>query len=224
MKFLIFVLSLSIFSTKHVFAQTCSDVADCINLVSKLTGEKYISDKDVKGKVALSENLKITKENGGEVLSEILNLAGYARIPSTKSGWTVINARDVRYMPVPHYEYGKDTIPKNYDHMMATIKLKNRYITPEISRNFRPFMSRYGRIIDVASTGTIIISDTGMNIHRLIELVKVLDKKPTEDEIERFEKQYKHRQKISELKAKNCGDLKDEIRGLKYSFERGSKM
>ena len=45
----------------------------------------------------------------------------------------------------------------------------------EIARNFRPFMSRYGRIIDIKQTNTIIIADTGSNINRLAKMVKFLD-------------------------------------------------
>lgn len=45
-------------------------------------------------------------------------------------------------------------------------------------------MSRYGRIID--------LTDTGRNIHRLIDLVKKLDCKPTGEDKERFEKRRRH--------------------------------
>ena len=36
-------------------------------------------------------------------------------------------------------------------------------------------MSRYGRIIDIKQTNTVIISDTGDNISRLEKLIKFLD-------------------------------------------------
>jgi general secretion pathway protein D len=58
--------------------------------------------------------------------------------------------------------------------VMKIIALKN-VDAAEIARNFRPFMSRYGRIIDLKQTNTIIISDTGTNIHRLEKLIKFLD-------------------------------------------------
>lgn len=57
---------------------------------------------------------------------------------------------------------------------MRVISLKH-VSAAEIARNFRPFMSRYGRIIDIKQTNTIIIADTGSNINRLAKMVKFLD-------------------------------------------------
>ena len=36
-------------------------------------------------------------------------------------------------------------------------------------------MSRYGRIIDIKQTNTIIVQDTGSNINRLVRLIKFID-------------------------------------------------
>jgi type II secretory pathway component GspD/PulD (secretin) len=186
----------------------CKDIKTCILKVSDITGKTYILDKDIKGDVTLSENFKLTKENADDFISEVLNIGGYTRVESNSADYKVINNRDVRYSAVKLYEYGQDDIPKNHDYIMVSIKLKNKYMTSEISRNFRPFMSRYGRIIDVTDTGTLIISDTGRNIHRLIGLVQKLDRKPTDEDKESFEKAKRHERKMKELKAKNCGDHK----------------
>lgn len=198
----------------------CDSLAECIQLVSSLTNKKYLIDKDVKGSARLSKNYQVTRENADGFISELLALNGYTRIPAVGGDWTVINARDVRYLPVKTYEYGKDQIPMNYDHVMVTIKLKNPYITSVISRNFRPFMSRYGRIIDIKEAGTIIISDTGLNANRLGELVKQMDREPTEAEIEQYKKDVRNAQRLSELRAKNCGDLKEDVNELKMMLYR----
>ena len=36
-------------------------------------------------------------------------------------------------------------------------------------------MTRYGRIIDVPQTNTVIIQDTGTNVNRLASLIKFID-------------------------------------------------
>ena len=54
-------------------------------------------------------------------------------------------------------------------------------------------MSRYGRIIDIRDPGVIVINDTGSNIHRLISLIKVIDKTPTKDEIKKYEERERKR-------------------------------
>lgn len=191
--------------------QQCSELEKCIELVSQLTGDKYLLDKDVKGKIGFSKNYKITKENANDFISFTLNNSGYTRIPLKKGVWSVINARDVRYSTPPHYEVGKDQIPKNFDHISASLKLKNPNLAPEVSRNFRPFMSRYGRIIDLKTPGIIIITDTANNVHRLLKYVNQLDKEPTKEEQARFQERRKHRQKVELLKAKNCGEAERKL-------------
>jgi len=189
-----------------LMAKPCSEINECIKKVSKLTNKTYILDKDIKGTINTTDNFELTAENADYFLSEMLNILGYSRVPSDSADFTIINARDVRYVPTKLLTYGKDEIPKNHDHISVTIKLKNKYLTSDLSRNFRPFMSRYGRIIDVPKTGTLIINDTGKNIHRLIGLVNQLDKKPSEEDIEEYKKAQREKSKIAQLKAKNCSD------------------
>lgn len=215
------LILISLLATTNLFAKekTCVTIQDCVELVSKLTNKKYILDKSIKGSIKLSKNFKITKENAGDFISEVLSINGYTRIPSTKDQWTVINARDVRYIATPSYEHGKDEVPDNYDHAMVTIKLKNPYITSEISRNFRPFMSRYGRIIDIKDQGVIIINDTGKNIHRLLGLIKIIDQVPGKKEIKKYQRREKSNKKILQLKAQNCSDIKNDLNEIRLLLD-----
>lgn len=212
MKYLIIpTILFTLIGTAEAKNHSCNEVKDCIELVSVLTGDKYLIDKSVKGKISFSKNYKITKENANEFISYALHSTGYTRI-SVKNGlWSVINARDIRYSAPPHFDVGKESIPDTYDYLSATLKLKNPHLAPEVSRNFRPFMSRYGRIIDIKTPGIIIINDTGKNINRLIKYVKQLDKEPTKEEQARFQQKRKHREKVELLKAKNCGDSEKKL-------------
>ena len=186
----------------------CTDFMKCIESVSKATEQEYIYDEDIKGHIHLSKNFKISKENAADTLSQILHLNGLTKVQTAPNKWTIINAKDVRYFPSQIYVFGTDKIPTSYDYITAAIKLKNKYIVSDVSRNFRPFMSRYGRIIDVKSTGTVIISDTGANVHRLIKLIEQLDVKPTPEEIKKHQQRKEINDKIKLIKAskRDCKD------------------
>jgi general secretion pathway protein D len=148
-----------------------TDIMEITKHMQKLTGINLILDKDVKGKVSITAPTAITVGDAWKAYLAALNMAGYTMV---KAGafYKIINARDVRYVPTKIYT-GAYT-PDTEAHMMKVIALKN-VDAGEISRNFRPFMSRYGRIIDIKQTNTIIISDTGANIARLEKLIKFLD-------------------------------------------------
>jgi general secretion pathway protein D len=57
---------------------------------------------------------------------------------------------------------------------MQIIPLK--YVSSrEVANSFRPFMSRYGRIIEIKQTNTVIVQETGTHINRLMKLIKFID-------------------------------------------------
>lgn len=148
-----------------------TDIMEITRHMQKLTGINLILDKDVKGKVSIIAPTPITVGDAWKAYLAALNMAGYSLI-KTGAFYKVINARDIRYTPTKIYtgNYTPDT--ENY--VMRVISLKH-VSAAEIARNFRPFMSRYGRIIDIKQTNTIIIADTGSNINRLAKMVKFLD-------------------------------------------------
>jgi general secretion pathway protein D len=155
--------------TSFDFPET--DIMELTKHMQDLTGINLILDKDVKGKVSITAPTPITVGDAWKAYLAALNMAGFTLV---KSGafYKIINARDVRYVPTTIYT-GSYT-PDTEAHVMKILALKN-VDASEISRNFRPFMSRYGRIIDIKQTNTIIISDTGANIARLEKLIKFLD-------------------------------------------------
>ena len=148
-----------------------TDILELTKHMQQLSGINLIVDKDVKGKVSIMAPSPITVGDAWKAYLAALNMAGYTLVKSGEF-YKVINARDVRYVPTSIYT-GSYT-PDTEAHVMKILALKN-VDASEISRNFRPFMSRYGRIIDIKQTNTIIISDTGANINRLERLIKFLD-------------------------------------------------
>jgi general secretion pathway protein D len=148
-----------------------ADIMELTKHMQKLTGINLILDKDVKGKISIMAPTPITVGDAWKAYLTALNLNGYSLV-KTGAFYKVIQSRDVRYSPTNIYTgtYTPDT--ENY--VMRIISLKN-VSSAEITRSFRPFMGRYGRIIDIKQTNTVIVHDTGTNINRLMKLIKFLD-------------------------------------------------
>lgn len=188
------------------------DIMEITREIQELTGINLILDKDVKGKVSISFSTPITVGDFWKAYLTSLDMAGFTLV---KSGafYKVINTRDVRYSPTKIYT-GSYT-PETDAHVMKVMALKH-VDAAEISRNFRPFMSRYGRIIDLKQTNTIIISDTGTNINRLEKLIKFLDVPGYEESLQIIP--------VKNSSASEIAKLLDEIlRGGSGGSSRGAR-
>lgn len=149
-----------------------ADIMEVTKHMQKLTGINLILDKEASGKkVSISAPNPISVGDAWRAYLAALNMVNLT-IVKTGAFYKIMNIRDIRYVPTKIYT-GSYT-PDTEQHVMKVISLKN-VDANEISRNFRPFMSRYGRIIDIKQTNTVIISDTGDNISRLEKLIKFLD-------------------------------------------------
>lgn len=188
-----------------------TDIMELTRHMQKLTGINLILDKDVKGKVSITAPTPITVGDAWKAYLAALNMANYTMV---KSGafYKIINARDVRYVPTKIYT-GVYT-PETEAHIMKVMALKNVNVS-EITRNFRPFMSRYGRIIDIKQTNTIIISDTGANIARLEKLIKFIDVPGHEDSLQII--------KVKNSSAQEIAKLLDQILKTKSTSSRSTR-
>tara|TARA_R110002072_G_scaffold276051_1_gene437440 strand:- start:181618 stop:183984 length:2367 start_codon:yes stop_codon:yes gene_type:complete len=144
---------------------------DLTKHMQKLTGINLILDKDLKGKVSIMAPTPITVGDAWKAYLSALEMNGYTLVKSG-SFYKIVSTRDIRYTPTEIYT-GNYT-PNTDNYSMRIIPLKNINST-EVTRSFRPFMSRYGRIIDIKQTNTIIVQDTGNNINRLVRLIKFID-------------------------------------------------
>ena len=144
---------------------------DLVKQMQKMTGINLILDKDLKGKISIMAPSPITVGDAWKAFLTALNLNGYTLV-KTGEFYKIINSRDIRYTTTKFYT-GNYT-PETENYVMRILPLKNINST-EITRSFRPFMSRYGRIIDIKQTNTIIIQETGTNINRLVRLIKFID-------------------------------------------------
>ena len=192
-----------------------------VSKVSNLTGKKYVMNQVLKGNVMTTKNFKLDEANGDQFISRALFLNGYTRIPlQGEEGFMVVHSRDVRYMPVKQVFSDKNTppeLPNNHDYYQLTYEAENPENMMHFVRSARPFLSRYGRIINIKHNNLLMIQDTAANLSRLFRLVVKFDtpldprmRKQLESERERnFEIK-----KIQASKPAACTNEKDR-RGKK---------
>lgn len=191
----LFVVSAFFLLSSSVFA--CESLSECLKLEGELTGKTYLFQDDLNKKLP-KPYPELTKENASLIVSNLLQLHGHARVMATKELWKVIPASDIRYHPVDVFksqDLGLENFPKDADYHMMSHQLKNPKLGDEITRAIRPFLSRYGRIVEVAASGEIIVQDTGLNLARIYGLIIEADRAPSSEQMERIEKRDNFRKK-----------------------------
>lgn len=186
-------------------AGSCMDLESCVKLSSSITGKEYLLPPKLNGKVNITKGIKLNKSNAEVITASLLNQNGYTRVPLQGNIYKVISSRDVRYNPTQEFDASKEevpSVPKYDDYFMMKYKGIHPELTTNITRSIRPFMSRYGRIIDMKSTGMVIVQDTGTNLHRIYSIIKDADIKPTKQMLKDLRAAKKQYQKVSLAKAK----------------------
>lgn len=146
-------------------------VSDYANLMKKtiLVDKRQLQNS--KSRVNLILNKKTNLQDFAKMFYTIIESHGFTAI-SEGSFLRIIATRDIRYTPTKLFD--SKEFPKTDEYIFVLHKLKNP-LAGEITRNMRPFMSRYGRIIDFNDAQSIAIQDRGSNINRLINLIDNLD-------------------------------------------------
>jgi general secretion pathway protein D len=178
-------------------AEECADLVKCTEFVSKLTGKKYMYDKEFKGGLQTTSNMQITAENAEVLFTSILEINGYGRVPTgVKDTYKIIALRDIRYEATPVINVDAQTppsIPQNSDYYMMNYKFKhfNQNQLRATGNSIRPFMSRYARIIELKGTGSVSIQETAAKLLQQYEMVKAHDRELTKEEVMAMEKEEK---------------------------------
>lgn len=185
------LIATATFSRESEAGESCKDIKSCIELTSKLSNKKYIFSKDLQGGFESSGELNWTKENAETLLPVVLSKFNKARVQVDEDHFIVIDERDVRYHSFPLHKVTTSDVldlPKTFDYYTLVVKLKNPEVAPSIASSLRPFMWRYGRIIENKLSGEVVLMSAGTNIHTLFEILKEIDKKPSKEALAKFEK------------------------------------
>jgi type II secretory pathway component GspD/PulD (secretin) len=184
-------------------------VAEIVRDYAKLKNINLIMTEAPKGKLLLLGPKKIKKEKIDLYISAVVSEVGYTFVLNKELNQIqVMPTRNVRYHGGKLYSE-IENVPDSYNHAMFSMKLKHAK-AGNLSRNMRPFMSRYGRVIDEKTANTLIISDTGKNIKRLYKLVKSFDTSEFEQNVKFLKKINKKGKEVVETEVSTLDFIKDQ--------------
>lgn len=175
------------------------EIADIIKTVSELTGKNFIVDPGVRGKITIIAPSKITVAEAYKAFLSALAINGFTVVPSG-SFLKIKNARNAQRDSIETYS---GAYYPNDDQMITRIIHLKHISADVVNRELRILPSKDGEMSVYTPTNSIILSDYGSNIDRVMKIINQLDVPGFEEQLDVVPIKY--------AKAKDMADLIDKI-------------
>lgn len=155
-----------------------ADIRILINTVSKATGQNFIVDPRVKGKVTVVSAKPMNKDEIYEVFLAVLQVHGFAAVPA-----------DGIVKIVPDATAKQSSVPlgkaeqSNSDQLVTRVLQLENVAAGQLVPIIRPLVPQQGHLAAYAPTNVLVITDRASNISRMVDIIKRIDR-PDNEEIE----------------------------------------
>ena len=188
------------------------EITDVIKAISELTSKNFIIDSTVRGKITIIAPSKITVAEAYKAFLSALAINGFTVVPS--GGFLKIrNARSAQRDGIDIYS---GNYYPNADQMITKVVHMKHISAEELKQKLsRLLNSSYGEMEANPQTNSLIISDFGSSIDRIMKIINQLDVPGFEEQLEVVGIKY--------AKAKDIADLIDKVvnKGQKSSSSGG---
>ena len=171
------------------------DIKDLVQVMSELTGKRFILSDKVSGKISIMSPGPITVAEAYKAFLSALQMNNLTVVPSGKF-LKIVGTRDAIRDSIETYigDYFPDA-----DQMITKI-IKLKYIpVANLDKSLRSLHSKDGDLKIYEPTNSIIISDYGSNVEKIIGIIRELDIPGFEEKMEVIKIQYAQAKDIARL-------------------------
>lgn len=177
MKFLILILavlttSLAQAENKIKLYYNNEELTKVIEVYSKASGQKFIIDPGVRGKISIFLQEPVSIEEAFNQLSSALAVNGYA---ISKQGDTMV-IKAARNIQRDLVEVSTERPSLKPERMYTWIYSAKNLPADSINRDLRILVSKDGEMAVVANTNQIVFIDWASNLNRIADIMKEIDK------------------------------------------------
>jgi len=171
------------------------DLDSVAKFISEVTGKNFIFDERVRGKVTIIAPTKLSPDDAFNLFTSVLNLKGFSLVPSGVNAYKIVPVAEARESGV---EVTVERPPVNENFIARLIPLEN--ISSDDAVAFlKPMVSRTGYISSFGPGNLLLVVDSGLNIERVIDMLRVLDQPPISEEPEVIYLQHSSAETIAAL-------------------------
>ncbi|HVK62298.1 MAG TPA: type II secretion system secretin GspD, partial [Bdellovibrionales bacterium] len=156
-----------------------AEIADVIKAISQLTKKNFIIDPGVRGKISIIAPSQISVAEAYKAFLSALAINGFTVVPSGKF-LKVKSARNAQRDSIETYA-GK--YYPNADIMITRIIHLKHITAEEVNKRLRILPSKDGEMTPYEPTNSLIISDYGSNVERMMKIITELDRPGFEEQL-----------------------------------------
>lgn len=144
------------------------ELAALVKTISELTGKNFLYDSTLKGTVTLISPQEISIDEAYNLLLAVLNVKGFTVVPSGKVH-KIVPVRNAKEENLP--------VGRGVSEQFVTrlIPLKNVDAGIIATTVVAPLIPKTSSVVAYAPTNTLVITDNGANIDRLVQIIRELD-------------------------------------------------
>lgn len=168
----VFTISISQAEDKIKMYFNNEELTKIIEFYSKFSGQKFVVDATVRGKISIFLQEPVSVEEAFNHLSSALALNGYA---ISKQGDTMVIAA-ARNIQRDLIEVSTERPGLKPQRLYTWIYNVRHLAADSINREFRIFPSKEGEMTVSAGTNQLVFTDWVSNLNRVAEILKEIDK------------------------------------------------
>ncbi|MEW6298401.1 MAG: type II secretion system secretin GspD [Thermodesulfobacteriota bacterium] len=148
------------------------DIPVLARFISEITGKNFIIDEKVRGKVTIISPTKVHADEAYAVFQSVLQVKGFTTVPSG-GAIKVVPSREAKQAGLPMLYNG--SLAAAGDEFITRLAPLRHVTAAEMAAVLQPMVSSDGLLIPYTPTNTLIITDSALNIRRLLGIVEELD-------------------------------------------------
>ena len=158
-----------------------ADLPDLVRLISQITGKRFILPGKARSiKATVYAPTKVTAAEAYNAFLSILQLNGMTVVPSGRY-LKIVESTGIESQPIPTYTGGTAT-PGN-DRFVTRMHRVENVSAEDVAQLLSRFKTQEGNVTAYAPTNTVIITDLGSNIRRMLRLIEAIDVGRTGEQI-----------------------------------------
>lgn len=200
------------------------DIRQLIKFISDLTGKNFIVDDRVKASVTVVAPSPVTVEEAYAVFESILEVYGFAAVPSGKV-IKIVPRVTARQKSVETRAAPQPAAPSE-DRLITQLVSLKYADADKVKATLAPLVSSGSMLLSYKDTNLLIITDMASNVRRLMSIIKEIDVPKTEATLKVVKLKYasarETAQQIESLVKAGSTAATATIRGRKVTIAPGT--